>query len=409
VHTSSKRENLHTLHTTHLDSLSTMSPRFICSFLTLCLLARDVLLPVVVAQSGITRSTATLSEARAWLAATSSGDLVFFGGGWNGTEIEGLSSRVDICNVRRGSWTTSKLSVPRYWLAATSSGNLVIFAGGGDEIPAYNQVDIYNLADARWRTATLSQARFGLAATSVRNLVLFGGGHNGTWNSVAGIFNVVDVYNVRSNKWTTATLSQARCFLAATSAANRYALFAGGYEFGASNTVDIFDSLSGVWNTATLSQARYNLAAASLGNLAFFGGGNRGELFGGETFNAVDIFNATTQTWSTATLSQNRTLLAAASIGDIVAFGGGTFDDGPGFSAVVDMYNATSKIWFTASLNQPRGFLAATSSTNKIFFGGGISSRGVSNLVDIFDIPPSFQPTTTHKLNESASIGVHSS
>jgi hypothetical protein len=380
VHTSSKRENLHTLHTTHLDSLSTMSPRFICSFLTLCLLARDVLLPVVVAQSGITRSTATLSEARACLAATSSGDLVFFGGGLNGTGIARHSSRVDICNVRRGSWTTSKLSVPRYWLAATSSGNLVIFAGGGDEIPAYNQVDIYNLADARWRTATLSQARFGLAATSVRNLVLFGGGHNGTWNSVA-----------------------------ATSAANRYALFAGGYEFGASNTVDIFDSLSGVWNTATLSQARYNLAAASLGNLAFFGGGNRGELFGGETFNAVDIFNATTQTWSTATLSQNRTLLAAASIGDIVAFGGGTFDDGPGFSAVVDMYNATSKIWFTASLNQPRGFLAATSSTNKIFFGGGISSRGVSNLVDIFDIPPSFQPTTTHKLNESASIGVHSS
>jgi hypothetical protein len=93
----------------------------------------------------------------------------------------------------------------------------------------------------------LSQPRCCLAATSVGNLVLFGSGYSPSDPS-----NVVDVFNVTSNTWKNATLSQVRSYLAATSVDNRYALFGGG---SASNAVDIFDLLSGMWNTTTLSQA----------------------------------------------------------------------------------------------------------------------------------------------------------
>ncbi len=82
-------------------------------------------------QTGIVHTTATLSEARSHLAATSSGDLAFFGGG-NGTT--GLSARVDILNVSSGIWTTTNLSQPRGWFAAISSRNLVFFGGGGTYI-----------------------------------------------------------------------------------------------------------------------------------------------------------------------------------------------------------------------------------------------------------------------------------
>jgi hypothetical protein len=84
----------------------------------------------IVGQSVITQSIATLSEARFWLAATSSGDLVIFGGGLNTTSPYTPSDRVDICNVTSGIWTTATLSVPRYQLAAASSVNFVFFAGG---------------------------------------------------------------------------------------------------------------------------------------------------------------------------------------------------------------------------------------------------------------------------------------
>jgi hypothetical protein len=45
------------------------------------------------------------------------------------------------------------------------------------------------------------------------------------------------------NTWTTATLSEARGYLAATSVDNRYALFGGGYNGSSpSDVVDMFDS-----------------------------------------------------------------------------------------------------------------------------------------------------------------------
>jgi hypothetical protein len=122
-----------------------MTNRFFCLILAfyIYLMVSDVLLSAVVAQAGITQTTATLSEARYWLAATSSGELVFFGGGRNAT---GASARVDIYNVTCGIWTTATLSVPRRKIAAASSGNLVFFAGGDDGNPTnttfYSQVDM---------------------------------------------------------------------------------------------------------------------------------------------------------------------------------------------------------------------------------------------------------------------------
>jgi hypothetical protein len=339
------------------------------------------LFTAVVAQSGITQTTATLSEARGYLAATSSGDLVFFGGGWDG----GPSDQVDIFNVTSGSWTAATLSVPRRYVAATSLGNLVFFAGGWNGTNFYNTVDIYSTSNGSWNRAALSQTRNRLAATSVRDIVLFGGGWNG-FNTSA----VVDIYNLSSNTWSSATLSQARSDLAAASVANRWVIFAGGQN-GPSpsiffNTVDICDLSNGMWSVTTLSQPRGSLTATSLGNLAFVGGGLS---TGGQSSNVLDIFNSTTQAWSTATLSQARYYLAAASIEDIVAFGGGF--NGSVYSAVVDVYNMTSDTWFTLSLSQPRYLLAATSLIDKIFFGGGYGDlNGYSNVVDILNVNFSF-------------------
>jgi hypothetical protein len=61
---------------------------------------------------------------------------------------------------------------------------------------AFDQVDIYNTLSRSWSTATLSQPRYSLAATSVGNLVLFGGGRN---DGKLGTSNVVDVFDVTSN------------------------------------------------------------------------------------------------------------------------------------------------------------------------------------------------------------------
>jgi hypothetical protein len=88
-------------------------------------------------------------------------------------------------------------------------------------------------------------------------------------------------------------------------------------------------------------------------------------------------------------LSQARYDLAAASVvGGVVMFSGGW--NGSLYSAIIDVCNATNDNRFTLSMTQPPYSLATAtiSSTNSIIlFGSEMSNSGLSNVVDIFDIP----------------------
>jgi len=384
--------------------------------IVLCITAR-------LQQGYIIHETATLSQSRTRLAATTAGELVFFGGGFNETGAFGspgiASDRVDIYNVTSGIWTTATLSVPRGDLAATSSGTLVFFAGGWNRTVIFNQVDIYNTSDRSWSIAKLSQARWGLAATSVGDLVLIGGGFS----------NVVDIYNVTTNMWTTATLSQPRHFPAAVTVANRYALFTGGYGSFYLDTTDLYDVVTGVWNStlSPLSVPREGLAAASYRDIVLFAGGATN--FGcSASTNAVDVYNLTSNTHYTFTLSITRCYPAAAALDDLIFVGGGgvigtTYQgdiDNITSVAQIDIYSVTNNSWYIGNLSQSRGILVAATSKNQIVFGGGQHFVQTSNAVDIFaSTPPMpslvwtppmpslvFSPDSTPPYSSSVVVGI---
>ncbi len=93
-----------------------------------------------------------------------------------------------------------------------------------------NAVDIFNAISGRWSTALLSTSRCCLAATSLpaQGLAIFAGGVIGCCGDVDS--NAVDIFDARSGRWSTATLSVGRRFLAATSLPDQgLAIFAGGY------------------------------------------------------------------------------------------------------------------------------------------------------------------------------------
>ena len=71
------------------------------------------------------------------------------------------------------------LSKARMSFAATSVGNVALFAGGYDLSRGVDVVDLYNLSTDTWTTAQLSVGRYLLAATSVGNVALFAGGYGG--------------------------------------------------------------------------------------------------------------------------------------------------------------------------------------------------------------------------------------
>jgi hypothetical protein len=338
--------------------------------------------------------------ARYSLAAASLPNLAFFAGGLQ-------TAVVDIFNASSSKWSTASLSVGGEGISATSLPNIgiALFAGGYKNLGGFmmsDAVDIFNSTTGTWGTATLSKARGYLAAASLSDsgLAFFAGGQ--TRGGSYQISKVVDIFNATSVEWNTASLSEPRYQLAATSLPNYgIVIFAGGYTDGgiASTAVDIFNSTSGIWSTATLATTGGYLAATSLPNLgiALFAGGER--CCNGPYFKGVDIFNAISVTWSNSSLSVARAFLAAASLPKlgIAIFAGGMVDSGLQ-SDVVDIFNAISGTWSTAVLSAGRCYFAATSLPNfdmALFGGGGLWGGSYFNVVDIYT--GSSVPETTTK------------
>jgi hypothetical protein len=131
-----------------------------------------------------------------------------------------------------------------------------------------NAVDIFNVMSGDWSTAALSVARVSLAATSLPNLgvAIFAGGV-GTCCHVFPVSLRVVLFWLGNGmlEWAKVCLVIA-CACVMPCAA----------DGGDSNAVDIFNATSGTWSTAALSSARRYPAATSLPNLgvAIFAGGN---------------------------------------------------------------------------------------------------------------------------------------
>jgi hypothetical protein len=90
--------------------------------------------------------------------------------------------------------TVTTLSQPRSWdLASSSIGEIVAFGGGWEGSSPSSVVDVYNITSNSWFTLNLSQPRYELASTSSQNKIFFGGGLN---SSSGGYSNVVDSFDI---------------------------------------------------------------------------------------------------------------------------------------------------------------------------------------------------------------------
>ncbi len=269
----------------------------------------------------------SLEQQRQGLSATGVGDVVIFAGGFysDGT----LSTDINILNVSATDaawwrWSQLNFSEPRSWLAATTVNNLALFAGGQTETNVSNRVDIFNITSGIWTVANLSVPRSHLAATTVGEIAFFGGGQD-YYGEV--FYSTVDIFNITSGKWIISNLSIGRSWLAATTLNNQYAIFAGGTNLTAEfefyipgmDIVDIFDIQTQKWSQARLSVPRFALAATSISGYALFGGGRSYSSVSA----TLDIWELSTNSWCKVKLSEERYALAASSISTVAYFAGG--------------------------------------------------------------------------------------
>jgi hypothetical protein len=279
----------------------------------------------------------SLSEARAFPVGIQSGFFVIIAGGVNINN--GVSSAtVDIFNtqVPGGGWSTAQLSVPRFALSAEAADGLVLFAGGTDVLSgvSYDIVDILHLSTMKWTTSHLSQPRSAMGSAvgfdGLHHIAVFAGGYD---LSSGAVTDRVDLYNFSTQKWSTATLSEPRGFVAATSLYGKVYI-AGGMrnDNTPSDRVDIFDPETNTWSIASLCVPRAfsgENAATACGKV-FFGGGGQLDL-NTQTWvtssDVMDIYDGTTGIWSVEYLDHPLINHAVVSGGNEVVFAGGTTVD----------------------------------------------------------------------------------
>src|SRR4051812_27691784 len=98
------------------------------------------------------------------------------------------------------------MPIASYRMGGTSLGDVAFFAGDSRD-PSNNLIVMYNVTSNTWTTRNISQPRYSPGATSLTKcggIVIFAGGY------VFGVeepSNAVDIYHASSNTWTTTTLS----------------------------------------------------------------------------------------------------------------------------------------------------------------------------------------------------------
>lgn len=283
-------------------------------------------------------------------------------------------------------WTTATLSEARAWMGTTSVGGVAIFAGGdlsgGINFVPTATVDLYDAGTGVWSQATLSSARTSTAGTSVNGLALFAGG------SLAGDIpsDAVDIYDAATGTWSVAQLSAARTGIGATTV-GRYAVFAGGMQqftgTSPSDVIDVFDAVTGTWSTATLPRPTRFAQAASTGD--------RAVILSDDGMSPLVMFDPSTGTSREITrpaqLSNQIIVTLATTPGRIWLVGGGQ-PNFP-FSDQAHIYDLDLGVWSTEPLSEQRLAIGVASTSTKLIAAGGLI--GVFQLigtatVDVFDL-----------------------
>jgi hypothetical protein len=316
----------------------------------------------------------TLSQNRYDLSVASAGNKILFAGGsaltmnpWGGYG----STRVDIYDLVTQSWSIAELSIGRSEMAVAVSGNKIFFAGGTDNDGngtsiAYSNVDIYDASTNSWSVTYLSVPNRNLEGGSVGNKVFFAGGNSSFTNHPGPILDIVDIYDLSTNSWSSATLSEARENLSVATAGNKI-YFAGGEQVCPfiSKQVDIYDNVTGSWSAITLNEPKTSLASIAFGGKIYWAGGVTIAPCSGPGMlsNQVEIYDVNANNSSFDCLFQPNAwnyISAVEKNGKLVFF---TQDFG---SNKFDIYDVSSNSWSIGVL--PQNFAGVIISVNNIIY-----------------------------------------
>jgi hypothetical protein len=178
------------------------------------------------------------------MAAAVIGDLAFFAGGYLDAQTT-VTDIVDIYNFITKTWSTATLSQARAFLTAVSLGDIVLFAGGTDvNNESSNRVDIYHASDGTWTIDSLSVPRAlftePISAAVCSKAYFVGGGYMDLYTHTIGSeLKIIDIYDVNTGTWSVDSMTEVK-ILHAVAGVDDHLIIAGGYDWNEISTMEIY-------------------------------------------------------------------------------------------------------------------------------------------------------------------------
>lgn len=303
-------------------------------------------------------TTMPLSSTKAKIASVVNGDFLFCAGGVNFNGFE-IYNTVDIFDLTSHTLLrTDTLTLPRIESSAVAVGNKVLIAGGfysatPPDFTTYSTVDIYDMYTETWTVADLSEPRAGMASAVLNNKAYFAGGYKGNGE----VSDKVDIYDFDTDSWSTITLPVARAFYGGGVVFNDKIWFAGGIMANDSSTtqIDIYDPQDQSWSKEHLSTPRFGVQAAATHNHATFSGGGMGildEWIYNTSSNVVDVYSNIEEEWSVHNMNDQRINHSSLSVNNQVFIVGGFSFDTEDFMSEIEVFtDVTTSIFNPTDLD----------------------------------------------------------
>lgn len=286
----------------------------------------------------------------------------------------------------------------RWPMTFSTDDKLVVVATGDYYYASERTINVYNKTTMQWTTSAISQnvMRDGWSIIAAGTKIFFAGGMTYNPDYSVNTFSKVDVYDIATNSWSAANLSEARTFVHSIVAGDKI-FFAGGMKADRtfSNKVDILDMTTNSWSTSQLAGTpRAIIRSAVADNKIFFCGGYTeftdytgfGEVLG-LPVPIIDVYDLTARQWSLEAMAKTLDGFGAISKNGIVYLAGGYDYSVNSVTAVAEAINTTNNQKSFSCLSGPNTFTNNVTSFNNwlIFYGDNAYIGTIKDRIELYD------------------------
>lgn len=318
------------------------------------------------------------------------------------TDGRPLNQMINIYDASSSSWSVNHFpDRGRWFYGSTVVDNKVIYAGGeGVDSNISKTIDIFDATSNSWSIMNFNDGRRGMTVNSIGNKVVFAGGYITRYDSIIQVcgdygnnctnvpavapVNRIDIWDMASNTWSVAQLSEARCLMVTAVVGNKI-IFAGGDKLdGAahSNQIDIYDAANNSWSSHSVPFSSW------YGPVLAYTAGNK-VLICNWISDRIDIYDAVSNSWSVVHMPEP--LIGEAHQYGQVAISGNKivfylqYVTDEGGSKNIDIYDASTNTWCHTQLNQPMVRQGIVTCGNSVYVAGGFSMTGCCTFNTLMD------------------------